>query len=197
MRVLDLGCGPGCDLAPWGVTAADEVTGLDLNEGCLATARMRFPRRRFLQGVGESLPFRNESFDRVISSVALPYMNIQKTFAEIHRSLVPGGDLSLSLHLPSFTLHELLHHAIPKPIPTLFRLYVIANGAWFHCTGSTFGFLRGRTESFQTERGVRIALHRAGFANLLFRRTPGPAGGRFIVEAKKPENARSAAARAA
>jgi ubiquinone/menaquinone biosynthesis C-methylase UbiE len=191
MRVLDLGCGPGRDLAPWGVTAADEVTGLDIDSSSLAIARVKFPNRTYLQGVGESLPFENESFDRVICGVSLPYMNIPKVLAEIHRSLIPGGGLSLSLHLPSFTMAELRHHSLPKPIPTLFRLYVIANGLWFHCTGRTVGFLRGRTESFQTERGMKIALHRAGFVSLSFSRTPGPLGETFMVEARKSKGGSS------
>jgi hypothetical protein len=93
--------------------------------------------------------------------------------------------LALSLHLPSFTIAELLHNAIPKPAPTLFRLYVIANGLLFHCTGRTVGFLNGRTESFQTERGMRVALNRAGFVNLLFSRAAAPVGETFIVEARK------------
>jgi len=185
MRVLDLGCGSGVDLASWGVTASDQVTGLDIDAQRLALAKIRFPNRTYQQGTGECLPFAEESFDRVISTVALPYMNIQKTLAEIHRVLVPGGGLSLSLHLPSFTIAELLHHAFPKPIPTLFRLYVMANGILFHCSGRTVGFLRGRTESFQTERGMRIALNRAGFVNLSFRRATGSVGETFIVEAIK------------
>jgi ubiquinone/menaquinone biosynthesis C-methylase UbiE len=186
MRVLDLGCGSGRDLAPWGVTAADEVTGLDIDDSCLAIAKVRFSNRTYLQGAGECLPFEDEGFDRVVSAVALPYMNIQKTLAEIHRVLVPGGGLSLSLHLPSFTIAELLHNAIPKPVPTLFRLYVMANGLVFHCTGRTVGFVAGRrTESFQTERGMRVALNRAGFVNLSFSRATRPVGETLIVEARK------------
>jgi len=158
MRVLDLGSGSGRDLASWGVTAADEVTGLDIDDSRLAIAKVQFSNRTYLQGAGECLPFEDESFDRVVSAVALPYMNIQKTLAEIHRVLVPGGGLSLSLHLPSFTIAELLHNAIPKLVPTLFRLYVMANGLVFHCTGRTVGFVNRRTESFQTERGMRVAL---------------------------------------
>jgi ubiquinone/menaquinone biosynthesis C-methylase UbiE len=184
MRVLDLGCGSGRDLASWGVFASDEVTGLDIDGGRLGIAKVRFPNRTYLKAAGECLPFGDESFDRVVSTLALPYMNIQKTLAEIHRILVPGGGLSLSLHLPSFTIAELLHNAIPKPVPTLFRLYVMANGLLFQCTGRTFGFLKGRMESFQTERGMRIALNRAGFVNLSFRRETGPVGERFIVEAR-------------
>ncbi len=131
------------------------------------------------------MPFEAESFDRVISGVALPYMNIPKTLSEIHRVLVPGGSLSLSLHLPSFTLSELLHNAIPRPIPTLFRLYVMANGVLFNYTGMTVGALRGRTESFQTERGMRIALKRAGFVDPSFTHSFDPGFERFVVEAKK------------
>jgi ubiquinone/menaquinone biosynthesis C-methylase UbiE len=132
MRVLHLGCGSGRDLASWGVIAADGVTGLYIDDSRLASAKVRFSSRTYLQGAGECLPFEDESFDRVVSAVALNYMNIQKTLAEIHRVLVPGGGLSLSLHLPSFTIAELLHDAIPKPVPTLFRLDVMANGLVFH-----------------------------------------------------------------
>src|SRR5882762_9339252 len=105
--------------------------------------------------------------------------------AEIHRILVPGGGLSLSLHLPTFTIAELLHNAVPKPVPTLFRVYVMANGLLFHCTGRTVGFLKWRAESFQTERGMRVALNRAGFVNFSFSRATTPVGERFVVEARK------------
>ena len=132
------------------------------------------------------MPFEEESFDRVISTVALPYMNIQKTLAEIHRILVPGGGLSVSLHLPGFTIAELVHNAIPQPIPTLFRLYVIANGIVFHSVGKTVGFVKKRTESFQSERGMRLALKRAGFDTFTFRRGTGPAGETFVAESRKP-----------
>jgi ubiquinone/menaquinone biosynthesis C-methylase UbiE len=184
MRVLDLGCGSGGSLASWGVTPSDQVTGLDIDDSRLAIARVRFSTRIYLHGAGECLPFEDESFDRVVCAAALPYMNIQKTIGEIHRVLVPGGGLSLSLHLPSFTIAELLHKAMPKPVPTLFRLYVMANGFLFHCTGKTVGFVSRRTESFQTERGMRIALNRAGFVNLSFRRGTGPVGATFFVDAK-------------
>jgi ubiquinone/menaquinone biosynthesis C-methylase UbiE len=186
MRVLDLGCGSGRDLASWGVTACDEVIGIDIDHACVANANVRFPNRTYLQGAGECLPFEDESFDRVISAIALPYMNIPKALAEIHRILAHGGGLSLSLHLPSFTIAELLHNSIPRPLLTLFRLYVISNGLLFHYTGRNVGFMNKRTESFQTERGMRVALNRAGFVNPSFSRLPGPVGEVFIAAATKP-----------
>jgi ubiquinone/menaquinone biosynthesis C-methylase UbiE len=184
MRILDLGCGSGLDLASWGVVLADEVTGIDIDEARLAIARQRFPNRTYLRCAGECLPFPANSFDRVISAVALPYMNIPKTLAEVYRVLAPGGTLSLSLHPSSFTFAELLHKAIPSPLATVFRLYVITNGVWFHCAGRTAKFVNRRTESFQTERGMALSLSRAGFTDLSFHRSQQPVGETFTAEAK-------------
>jgi len=188
MRVLDLGCGSGRDLSEWAVLPTDEVVGLDIDDGRLAAARLRFPHWTYMQGRGEKLPFEEGRFDRVISSVALPYMDIPRTLWEIHRILVPGGRVSLSLHSPSFTLTELREHAFPHMVPTLYRLYVLANGTLFHTTGKTTHFPNGRVESFQTERGMRIALRKAGFTDINFRHVPGPAGTMFLVEARSRFN---------
>ena len=76
---------------------------------------------------------------------------------------------------------------IPKPIPTLFRLYVIVDGIFFHVTGKTVEFPNGRTESFQTERGIRTALARAKFGNFAFQLGMGPVLETFHVEARKLE----------
>ncbi len=188
MRVLDLGCGSGRDLAVWGVTPSDQVTGLDIAGARVFLAKTRFCSRLYVQGSGERLPFGNGSFDRVISAVALPYMNIPEALAEACRTLFPGGRLSVSLHSPRFTIAELLHNAFPKPIATVFRLYVFANGIFFHVTGRTLS-VRGKTESFQTERGMRIALNRARFVDVAFQRGTGPFGETFTVEATTPQSA--------
>jgi hypothetical protein len=60
----------------------------------------------------------------------------------------------------------------------------MANASFFYLTGRTVGLLPRRTESFQTERGIRIALSHAGFVNFSFRRGTGPVGETFIVEAR-------------
>jgi ubiquinone/menaquinone biosynthesis C-methylase UbiE len=173
---------------PGEITASDQVTGLDIDATCLFLATIRLPKPHYVQGAGECLPFGNESFEHIVCAVALPYMDIPRALAEACRTLGPGGRLSLSLHPPSFTVAELLHNALPKPIATAFRLYVFANGLFFHVTGKTLEFLRGRTESFQTQRGMGIALRRAGFANVSFRWATGRSGKTFIVEARKPHS---------
>jgi ubiquinone/menaquinone biosynthesis C-methylase UbiE len=184
MRVLDLGCGSGRDLAFWDVTPSDKVIGLDMDEERLSIARVRFPSRAYVRGVSQCLPFRDQSFDRVISEAALPYMNIQKTLLEIYRILVVNGILSLRLHSPRFTIAELCHNALPRPIPSLFRLYVMANGVLFHWTGRTCRFVNGKNESFQTRRGMGIALRRTGFNVLTYTPT---ANRTFILEARKAQ----------
>jgi ubiquinone/menaquinone biosynthesis C-methylase UbiE len=188
VRVLDLGCGSGRDLARWGVTTSDQVTGLDIERNFLQRDQAQFCNRPYVQATGECLPFGNESFDRVVSAIALPYMNIPKALAEARRTLVPGGHLSLTVHPASFTLTELVHNALPKPIATLYRLYVFANGLFFHVTGRTFRFPKGKTESFQTQRGMRIALSRAGFVNVSFRWGTGRLGKTLTVEARRLES---------
>jgi ubiquinone/menaquinone biosynthesis C-methylase UbiE len=72
MRVLDLGCGTGKELISWGISASDEITGIDIDDRRLTIARDRFPERTHLHGAGENIPLPEASFDRVICSVALP-----------------------------------------------------------------------------------------------------------------------------
>jgi len=184
MRILDLGCGAGgTNLALWGVAESDEVQGVDIDEGALVIARQRFPNRTYLLGRGENLPFGDASFERVVSSVAFYYMNVPKTLSEIHRVLVPEGRISLSLLPASFTLVE-LRRAFPRVIPSVFRLYVLGNGLWFHCTGKTVRFVTNRTECFHTERGMRIALRRAGLTDPRFSWREGVMSKMLIVEAR-------------
>src|SRR6185312_15482945 len=87
--------------------------------------------------------------------------------------------LSVSLHPPRFTLSE-LRQAFPNPTATLYRLYVLMTGVLFHLTGLA------PNESFQTKRGMRIALRRAGFyiTDMRFERGEKQKH-RFIVEAMK------------
>jgi hypothetical protein len=104
--------------------------------------------------------------------------------SEIYRVLVPQGRLWLSLHPASYTVF-MLRRAFPRFKPSVFQLYAFCNGAWFHCTGTTLRFINGRTEAFQTERGMRIALQRAGFGDLTFHCRPGVVSTILDVEARK------------
>lgn len=185
-RILDLGCGTGNLPVSLHVDSADEVVGVDINEERIAVARQLHPERRFECARGESLPFPDASFDSVVSNVAVPYMNIPKTLSEVRRVLVPGGKVQFSVHPPSFTIREL--RSCRALLPALYRLYVLFNGLLFHFTGKTLP-LANRCESFQTERGMQIALRRAGFGDVIFSR----AEGRLSLQARRPVPAREEA----
>jgi ubiquinone/menaquinone biosynthesis C-methylase UbiE len=180
-RVLDLGCGTDHSWRSLGLEpAADwQIIGVDL-----AWERVRIPHAqyatrgwRYLCARGENIPLSDGSVHGVISGVALPYMHIPRTLAELHRVLVPGGWMKVSLHAPVFTWSEFLR-SFPKPKQSLFRTFVFLNGMLLHFTGKVIS-LGKVAESSQTETGMRIALRRAGFRPLGFRRE----GLKFFVEA--------------
>lgn len=93
MQVLDVACGPGlvtqCALdlvGPLGL-----VIGLDPSIGMLREAQ-KSPCRNFVRGVGERLPFPDQSFDFLSMGYALRHVaDLKEAFAEYHRVLKPGG----------------------------------------------------------------------------------------------------------
>lgn len=93
---LDLGCGTGFFL-PALAERCSELTGLDLAPGMLAQAALRGSGARLLCGDAEQLPFADETFDWVFSSLALQWCERPaQAFAELHRVLKPGGRLLFS-----------------------------------------------------------------------------------------------------
>jgi len=108
-------------------------------------------------------------------------MNIPKALDEIHRVLAPGGTLLASLHPWRVAVAE-LRKAFPRPQAFVFRGWVLANGLVFHVAGRNLVPARNMGESFQTKRGIRIAMQRANFAEVSFRSD----SKRWFVEASKP-----------
>jgi ubiquinone/menaquinone biosynthesis C-methylase UbiE len=158
MRVLDLGCGNGLTPSKLSLPAEWCFIGADINRKAVAEAAHQFPARSFVVAAAEKLPFADGTFDRVIVNVALPYMNIPPALAEIRRVLIAEGKLWASLHDFRFMLSE-FRRTFPKLVPTLFRFRVFFNGIVFHLTGRSLG------ESFQTKRGIALALSRESFSS--------------------------------
>jgi ubiquinone/menaquinone biosynthesis C-methylase UbiE len=181
-RILDLGCGTGGSGRGLGLDLNHcSITGIDLQLERVRVASLKNKDHgwTYVCARGENLPFVDNSFNGVFSEVALPYMHIPRTLAELHRVLVPGGWLKTSLHSPRFTWQELAR-VFPKPKYTLFRIFVLLNGFVLHFTGRVIS-LKHVPESCQTEAGMRIALRRAGFEGAKFRRE----GFRFYLEARR------------
>jgi len=181
-KILDLGCGTGDSWRGSGLQLDGRcVVGIDIRPERVRAANGKYNSRgwHYLCARGEEIPLADRSIDGVFCEVALPYMHIPHALAEIYRVLVPGGWLRATLHVPEFTYRELLK-ALPKPKASSFRVFVLLNGVVFHFTGNVISL--GRVaESCQTENGMRIALLRAGFQDITFRRE----GLRFFSEARR------------
>lgn len=114
-RVLDLGAGTGyCTEALAKRYKKAHIIAFDLAEGMLKQARKRFnPITRHFRGHGfacgdaESLPFADNSFDLIVSSLTMQWCHdLEKTFNELRRVLKPGGLIQFSTFGPD-TLKEL------------------------------------------------------------------------------------------
>jgi SAM-dependent methyltransferase len=97
-RVLDLACGPGIVSAAL-AAAAREVVAFDLTPEMLRKARERCAAEglanvTFREGSATELPFADESFDAVVSRLAIHHFaEPEKVLAEAFRVLAPGGTL--------------------------------------------------------------------------------------------------------
>ena len=125
-RVLDVGCGTGGVTLPAKVRVGKNGTavGIDPDPEMIAVARRKAQRENleidFRVGVIESLPFPNESFDVVTSSLMMHHLTDQlrvNGLAEILRVLQPGGQILIAdMMRPSgssfrkFITSHLLHH---------------------------------------------------------------------------------------
>jgi len=100
-RVLDVGCGTGALLRELSrrATSAEELVGVDAAAGMVAVARARLEggtRARVEVAEAESLPFDDDSFDVVVSTLSFDHWaDQQRGLAECARVLRPRGTLVL------------------------------------------------------------------------------------------------------
>jgi ubiquinone/menaquinone biosynthesis C-methylase UbiE len=91
LRLLDVGCGTGHQLAHWSV-AGYEVAGVDGSDAMLAHAQENNPEAELRQADAQQLPFDDASFDRVTSIEVLRYLpDPRASIEEMARVLRPGG----------------------------------------------------------------------------------------------------------
>ncbi|GAB2736613.1 class I SAM-dependent methyltransferase [Amycolatopsis magusensis] len=102
-EVLDIGCGTGRITIPV-AHRAKAVTGFDLTEAMLEQAARKAAEAnldvRFEQGDMAALPFPDDSFDAVVSMLALmhvPPADHPRVFSEVRRVLRPGGRLIIGV----------------------------------------------------------------------------------------------------
>jgi ubiquinone/menaquinone biosynthesis C-methylase UbiE len=101
-RVLDLGCGPGTDLAAMAEVVAPDgsVVGVDRDPVMLAEARARTARHRLVEirgGDVHALPLSDGSVDRARADRVLQHVeDPSRVLAEFRRVARPGGRIVLA-----------------------------------------------------------------------------------------------------
>lgn len=105
-RILDAGCGAGPLFEVLRARGA-EMAGFDASAAMIELARRRLGSEANLRvaDLGESLPYADDEFDDVVSSLVLHYLrDWGPPLAELRRVLKPGGRLLLSVNHP-FAFH--------------------------------------------------------------------------------------------
>ncbi|MGK7945910.1 MAG: class I SAM-dependent methyltransferase [Microcystaceae cyanobacterium] len=102
--ILDLCCGGG-QTTRYLVPLSEQVTGLDASPVALKRAKKAVPQANYVEGLAEDLPFDDNSFDLVHTSVALHEMTadqLQQIFKGVYRVLKPNGVFAfIDLHAPT------------------------------------------------------------------------------------------------
>lgn len=180
--ILDIGCGIGQTFVASNLRNNKLLVGLDIDLDSLVYGQSKFCYINFINSNAESLPFKRDSFDFVVSRVSLPLTNISKSLLEVSRVLKKDGRVWVTLHSFSMTLKFLKNAALKFHIKdVIYKSYVIVNSIVFHLSGKQFAFpWNGKYESFQTESRITKAMKEAGFKNINIYK-----GKHFIVTAEK------------
>lgn len=107
-RVLDLGCGYGWHCIYAAEHGASSVTGIDLSEKMLEVAREKtpFPQVQYHRMPIEDIDYPENSFDIVVSSLALHYVpSFDAVAKKVNACLAPGGVFVFSAEHPVFTAY--------------------------------------------------------------------------------------------
>ena len=103
-KILDLCCGSG-QTTQFLVQKSSQVTGLDASPVAIERAKKIVPSANYVEGLAEKIPFPEQTFDLVHSSVALHEMEtkqLEEIFREVYRVLKPGGIFAfIDLHQPT------------------------------------------------------------------------------------------------
>ncbi len=114
-RVLDLGCGPGI-LTDYFRRKGAKISGVDISKKEIEIARSEFKGIDFKVASAYKLPYPPNTFDMVISSWVIHYLDLDRALKEVRRVLKKGGFLVFSTNNP---LQEVTQHK--KRLPRFIR----------------------------------------------------------------------------
>lgn len=164
--VLDVGCNDGKIFEHPAFDGCATRTGID---PFLPAAVIANERYALTKVSAEAMNFPHDSFDVVMSRVAIPYTHIPTAIKEMHRVLKPGGHLFITLHDWRELKRKL--KVIPKDRqikPVINLAYMMFASALFSLTGKLPKRPWADTyESFQSVRRMRKLLKAAGFDEIM------------------------------
>jgi ubiquinone/menaquinone biosynthesis C-methylase UbiE len=130
--ILDLGCGDGKQIIAINSILKNrykkknyKIFGIDEHKNLIKNANLKIQNKNIKFKIGnfdKKLPFKNNSFDLIISSFAIYYAsNINNTLFEIKRVLKENGQLFFMGPMPNnkFEFNEIVEKAANKKIPNL------------------------------------------------------------------------------
>jgi SAM-dependent methyltransferase len=136
-RVLDVGCGTGilAREVALRVGSSGRVAGIDPNPGMLTVAKQLAPAVEWREGVAETLPFPEQSFDAVVSQFGLMFFTDRRqAVREMLRVLAPRGRLVVAVwdcldNLPAYASEvALLEQTAGQPAAAALRApFVLGN----------------------------------------------------------------------
>ncbi|MEH7076760.1 class I SAM-dependent methyltransferase [Neobacillus drentensis] len=117
-RILDAGCGTGQTAAYLYQHYFAKVVGLDINPIMIEKAKIRFQSLnipiKLIQGSIEKLPFKDNTFDFILSESVLAFVNKPAALGEFFRVLKKGGrlianEMTINAKLSPVEESEIIH----------------------------------------------------------------------------------------
>ena len=173
--VLDLGCGTG--FVSSSLPEDCRSVGVDISEGMLHLYTARF--QWAVLGDAESLPFKDESFDYVLSNFSLHWTDLSRSLPEAIRVARVGVGISVpvkgslrGLDFPFPEEHEVLKHfrdlvvvnSYLRDVPVPFSGWDLVR--FFHHTGSSLNPRRRRILSRRSVENLINSIERPSFRML-------------------------------
>ena len=129
MKVLDVGCGQGIDVARYAMAGA-HATGVDLTPRHVELASAHLAaldlQAEVVEGDAEGLPFADASFDRASSNGVLHHTpDMPAALRELRRVLTPGGEARVIVY-NRWSFHYWLQQVVHEG---LFRRRLFAEGS--------------------------------------------------------------------
>lgn len=173
-NVLELACGTGI-LSSMLAGSGRRVAGLDLTFEYLQASRRKL-HIPLAQGTAEVLPYRDGSFEAVVSSYLAKYADVERVADECWRVLQPGGVAVFH----DFTYPSGAMRGLWSSYFTILRIAGVFAGSW----KAVFDQLDDVIRKSEWASKAQDALRSRGFQNIVCRHYT--AGTAAIVHAEKP-----------